>query len=51
MSLREHLNTETDYDRLPEAVKQYYSLEQYLWLSEAQKARLIQDETEPEWEE
>lgn len=37
-----------DHDALPEGVKQNYSLLQYLWLSDAEKARLVQTETEPE---
>lgn len=37
------------YDELPEAIRQYYSRQQYLWLSDEQKANLIQTETEPEW--
>lgn len=40
-----------DYDSLPEVIKQYYSKEDYLWLSDEQKAKLVQSETEPEWEE
>lgn len=37
------------YDELPEAIQQYYSRNDYLWLTDAQKTALIQDETEPEW--
>ncbi len=37
------------YDQLPEAIQQYYTRSEYLWLSDAQKATLIQSETEPEW--
>lgn len=39
----------SEYDDLPEAVRQYYSLNEYLWLTEHQKQLLLQDETEPEW--
>lgn len=39
------------YDELPDVVRQYYSREEYLWLSDEEKARLVQSETEPEWEE
>lgn len=39
----------SEYDDLPEAVRQYYSQREYLWLTEHQKQRLLQDETEPEW--
>lgn len=37
------------YEQLPEAIRQYYSLQEYLWLSDGQKANLMQEETEPEW--
>ena len=36
------------YDALPESIKAYYSYEQYLWLSDAEKGRLIEVETEPD---
>lgn len=36
------------YDELPEAIKQTMPRREWLWLSDAEKARLIQDETEPE---
>ena len=38
-----------DYDTLPEAIKAVISPKEYLWLSDAEKARLIETETEPEW--
>lgn len=41
--------TNDDYDELPEVVRQYYSRKEYLWLTDQQKADLIQLETEPEW--
>ena len=37
------------YDQLPECIRQYYSRNQYLWLSDEQKARLTESECEPEW--
>lgn len=37
------------YDQLPECIQQYYTREQYLWLSDDEKGRLEQTETEPEW--
>ena len=40
---------ESPYEQLPEAIRQYYSLQEYLWLSDGQKANLMQEETEPEW--
>ena len=38
-----------DYQLLPEPIKQIYSRAEYLWLSDEQKARLIEQECEPEW--
>jgi hypothetical protein len=37
-----------DYLDLPESIRALYSFDQYLWLSDAEKARLIQAETEPD---
>lgn len=37
-----------EYDALPESIRMVYSYEQYLWLSDREKAHLIQAETEPE---
>lgn len=37
-----------DYVELPESIRALYSFEQYLWLSDFEKARLIQAETEPD---
>lgn len=37
-----------EYDALPEPIKSVYSLRSWLWLSDAQKARLLQDECEPD---
>lgn len=37
-----------EYDGLPEGIKTYYSYEQYQWLSDSEKATLIQTETEPD---
>ena len=42
-------NTSSPYDELPECIRQYYSRNDYLWLSDAQKAKLIEQECEPEW--
>lgn len=36
------------YQDLPEPIKQIVSPKEYLWLSDAEKARLVQNETEPE---
>lgn len=40
-----------DYDELPTPIKGAYSLKEYLWLTDAQKADLVRNETEPEWDE
>lgn len=46
----ESLSNQSDpYDQLPEAIKQYYTRSEYLWLTDSQKASLIESETEPEW--
>jgi hypothetical protein len=37
-----------DYMALPESIRALYSFEQYLWLSDFEKVRLIQAETEPD---
>jgi len=38
------------YDTLPQGIKDRYSLQQFLWLSDDEKGRLVQTETEPEIE-
>ena len=38
-----------DYEQLPEAIKHTITRKEFLWLSEGEKARLIQSECEPEW--
>lgn len=37
-----------EYEELPEAIKHTMSYQGWAWLSDAEKARLVQDETEPE---
>lgn len=37
------------YDALPRPIKDVYTLEQWLWLSDREKGGLIQTETEPEF--
>jgi hypothetical protein len=39
-----------DYERLPEVIRRQYSPEQYAWLSDEDKRRLVEMETEPEYE-
>jgi hypothetical protein len=38
-----------DYDALPEPIKMVVSREEYAWLSGAEKARLVEEFTDPEW--
>jgi len=38
-----------DYEALPVPVKAGYSRKQFLWLSDQEKATLVQRETEPEF--
>lgn len=40
-----------EYDNLPEAIKSTYSLKEYRWMTDIQRANLVQGECEPEWEE
>jgi hypothetical protein len=37
-----------EYDALPESIRSIYTYEQYSWLSDHEKAVLIQTETEPD---
>jgi hypothetical protein len=36
------------YDELPEIIRHLYTPQQWLWLSDGQKARLVQSECEPD---
>lgn len=38
------------HSELPEAIRMTYTPKQYAWLSDAEKARLTQTETEPEFD-
>lgn len=38
-----------DYDALPRAIREQHPPEGWLWLTDAEKARLQQTETEPEF--
>jgi hypothetical protein len=40
-----------EYEALPESIKDTYSLKEYRCLTDADRASLIERETEPEWEE
>lgn len=46
--LRQAAGQATGYEELPTCVKAVYSPREWLWLSDAQKAGLVQLETEPE---
>lgn len=50
-ALKAALTGNRDYDELPESIKADYSYTEWQWLSGEQKARLLQTETEPEWDE
>lgn len=41
----------SEYDELPETVRCGYTLREWQWLSDAEKATLVRRETEPEWVE
>jgi len=38
-----------DYTLLPEPIKCFLTRDEFLWLTDSQKASLIQQECEPEW--
>lgn len=40
-----------EYHALPQSIKDSHTLKEWLWLSDHQKATLVQRETEPEWSE
>lgn len=42
-------NAQDDYEQLPELIKTIYTRVEYLWLSDAEKADLVQRECEPEF--
>ena len=39
------------YEELPRVLQHLYSPEEYAWMHDMQKQRLVQIETEPEWTE
>lgn len=39
------------YDELPDSIKDRFTFEQWSWLPDLQKARLVSTSTEPEWSE
>lgn len=44
------LRRSSQYDQLPECIKQNFTAVEYAWLPDDQKCNLIQTETEPECE-
>ena len=40
-----------DYDGLPDVIKQYYTPEEYSWMSSEDRLRIIENECYPEIEE
>jgi hypothetical protein len=47
-ALAPHHPTDSPYELLPMAIRQYYSEREYMCLTDAQKNTLIQNETEPD---
>lgn len=37
------------YDKLPTCIQSVYTREQFKWLSQSEKDRLVETETNPEW--
>lgn len=42
-------NAQDDYEQLPEPIKMLYTRVEYLWLSDTEKAGIVQRECEPEF--
>lgn len=40
-----------EYERLPEAIRQYYSFKEYCWMTDRQRATILTDNCEPDYEE
>lgn len=54
MSMPADMQAATDervYATLPAFIRAAYSEKEWMWLSDREKGRLIQNETEPEWTE
>lgn len=41
----------SEYDGLPDSVKQAFTLKEWLWMSDGDKASLVGSMTQPEWDE
>ena len=48
-SVIEAIELDDEYERLPEPIKMIVSRKEYLWLTDEQRANLIQEECDPEW--
>jgi hypothetical protein len=51
MPLKALAALELEYANLPESIKLIYSFQEYAWMGAERRARLLQDETESEYEE
>lgn len=47
--LASHQASADEYDNLPEPIKLGLTREDYAWLTDEQKATLVQQECDPEW--
>lgn len=43
--------TDSRWETLPQPIRTVYSEREYAWLTDAEKARLVTVECEPEWKE
>jgi len=43
------LSGNESYDSLPASVRLSFTLKEWMWLSDLEKATLVRQETEPEW--
>lgn len=39
---------QSEYDRLPDVIRQFYSPREWAYMTDSQRANVIQSETEPE---
>lgn len=51
--VRASLDSDTcaQYDELPDSIKATLSRKEFIWLTDKQKAELVQQATEPDWDE
>lgn len=50
-ALAQALADDRRYVDLPDSIRSYYTPLEFAWLSDLEKATLVQRETEPEWDE